>query len=121
MVAQLRAAADRRRSNRLAFEAAVSEARSSAASLAPLSEAALGVELRSLLARTPSSEQDLLRLEAELFVLGERISASSMGVPEFVWHFLSDADIRFKDSAYSQMQNAEVLAYANKLGESGGR
>jgi len=29
-------------------------------------------------------------------------------VPHFVWHYLSDADIRFKDQKYAQLQREEI-------------
>lgn len=40
-----------------------------------------------------------------------------LGVPHFLWHYLSDADIRMKDEEYAEMQNRRVidlLAYLNR-------
>lgn len=31
-----------------------------------------------------------------------------MGAPHFVWHYLSDADIRMKDEVYTKMQNQRI-------------
>jgi len=30
-------------------------------------------------------------------------------VPHFVWHYLSDADIRLKDEEYAKIQNKDIL------------
>jgi hypothetical protein len=37
-------------------------------------------------------------------------------VPEAVWHFLSDADIRFKDPKYADMQLAAIASVLEKWG-----
>jgi hypothetical protein len=35
--------------------------------------------------------------------------------PEIVWHYLSDGDIRFKDSEYGQTQTKSLLAAIERL------
>ena len=35
-------------------------------------------------------------------------------VPEAVWHFLSDVDIRFKDPSYATVQLAEISSVLDK-------
>jgi hypothetical protein len=40
-------------------------------------------------------------------------------VPETIWHFLSDADIRFKDEAYAQLQLTDVRRELDEWGSSG--
>ena len=62
--------------------------------------------LQALAARDPVSREDLVQLEAESFLLAEQIRQSPVchKTPEIVWHFLSDADIRFKDEEYKRWQ-----------------
>ena len=57
--------------------------------------------------RDPATQEELVKLQDECLSLGEHIrSTPSLGaeVPESVWHFLSDSDIRFKDPAYAKAQ-----------------
>lgn len=44
-------------------------------------------------------------------------SAGGLGpfVPELIWHYLADADIRAKDSAYREQQDAFVRAFVTLL------
>jgi len=62
--------------------------------------------LQALAARDPVTREDLVQLEAESFLLAEQIRQSAVcnETPEIVWHFLSDADIRFKDEEYKRSQ-----------------
>lgn len=62
--------------------------------------------LQALAQREPRTKEELVRVEAESFVLGERIKKNPAlhDIPHDIWHFLSDADIRFKDSRYRAAQ-----------------
>ena len=67
----------------------------------------LGNALRCLNEFVPCSKAELKqwyeqarRLEAEHLKGGE----DYLDVPNFVWHYLSDADIRMKDEIYAEMQ-----------------
>jgi hypothetical protein len=67
--------------------------------------------LRTLAARDPRTQEELTQLEAESFVLGERIQKSALcnETPEIVWHFLADADIRFRDAEYKRSQCQDLI------------
>ena len=89
-----------------AFDRAVTRLRAREQPSAPLSRAAVVAALRAIAAKKPGTREELTDLEAEAFVLGERIQGSRVcdDLPHVVWHFLSDADIRFKDEQYREMQ-----------------
>jgi hypothetical protein len=36
-------------------------------------------------------------------------------LPHFVWHYLADADIRFKDKSYRRSQDAEIAEIIKEL------
>ncbi len=36
-------------------------------------------------------------------------------LPHFVWHYLSDADIRFKDKGYKQKQDVEIASIIQEI------
>jgi len=57
--------------------------------------------------------EELATLEAELFVLGERVQASKLEVEEYFWHWLSDADLRHRDSDLAARQRQDILAWAD--------
>jgi hypothetical protein len=56
--------------------------------------------------RAPKTREELSALEMESVELALHIQkrTSLHDVPEHVWHFLSDADIRFKSLDYAQVQ-----------------
>jgi hypothetical protein len=62
--------------------------------------------IRRLADRVPQTREDLSALEAESVELALHIQKRTAlhDVPEHVWHFLSDADVRFKDPEYAQVQ-----------------
>jgi hypothetical protein len=63
--------------------------------------------LRHLAAREPADLEDLHALVDECIALKLHIGASpslANSTPESVWHFLSDADIRFRDPRYARDQ-----------------
>jgi acyl-CoA reductase-like NAD-dependent aldehyde dehydrogenase len=62
--------------------------------------------IQRLADRAPRTREELSALEMESVELALHIQkrTSLHDVPEHVWHFLSDADIRFKDPEYAQVQ-----------------
>lgn len=68
--------------------------------------------LRELAAQRPASAEELARMERGSLLLRLHIQSHSLGtnMPEVVWHFLSDADIRYKSSGYRDTQTAELLS-----------
>jgi len=62
--------------------------------------------LQAIATREPKTKEELAQVEAESYVLGERIKMTPAlhNVPHDLWHFLSDADIRFKDPRYRKTQ-----------------
>lgn len=67
----------------------------------------LGQKLRRLFDRPVENAADLTEWYELAHELRMHISANgelSNAVPHFVWHFLSDADIRFKEPKYDAMQ-----------------
>lgn len=62
--------------------------------------------IRALAARTPQSRAEMKALEADSVTLALHIQKNTQlhDVPEAVWHFLFDADIRFKDPRYAELQ-----------------
>ena len=78
----------------------------------PASLGELVASLRLLAAREPHTNDDLRALERECMSLALNTQRSSLcnRVPEIVWHFLSDADIRFRDVEYARVQTASLLA-----------
>ena len=67
----------------------------------------LGEGLAALSAFVPSSEYELNQWydQAQQLIDGP---LKVIGVPHFLWHYLSDADIRMKDEEYAEMQNGRV-------------
>lgn len=76
----------------------------------------LANDLRRLAVRVVRNPDDLKDWYAEAQVVQGKLmgdASVTMGMSDFVWHYLSDADIRLKDSRYAQDQNArlaEVIA-----------
>jgi hypothetical protein len=79
----------------------------------PTSPHELVAVLRRLAAREPSDAQELNTLADECTSLMRHISAMpslANRIPESVWHFLSDADILFKDSRYAKTQLSGLMS-----------
>lgn len=95
-----------------AFESTVNRVRARSGSDTPVDKPTVIGALRAIAERRPSTSEELAELEAESVVLGERIRTSGISddVPHFVWHFLSDADVRFKDEKYRDWQLGELEA-----------
>lgn len=74
--------------------------------------------LRMLLESEPTSAEQVSawyrRAEALKCVL--QSSASEMNVPHVIWHYLDDADIRFRDRVYAEEQ---ILAVEKSIEEWG--
>ena len=73
--------------------------------------------LRRLADRAPASRDELRTLQGEFAELAAHISVTpslANSTPEAVWHFLSDADIRFKDPAYAK---AQLVGYLSALAQ----
>ncbi len=69
-------------------------------------------ELRALFIRDPRTKPDLRAWENDSIALWRRIRSSYRvevcdRMDEVAWHYLSDADLRVKDSEYAEMQRAE--------------
>ena len=73
-------------------------------------------ELEESVTRESATEAELAQLEAELFVLGERIQLSHIcdDLPEFVWHFLSDADIRLRNLSMQSISEKVLVLSLSK-------
>lgn len=76
--------------------------------------ARLAKELAHLVDFVPATKDELNKWYDQARRLHE--SGLLLGAPHFLWHYLSDADIRMKDEVYAEMQNQRVnnlLAYLN--------
>ena len=84
---------------------------------APMSAEDCVREIEGFAAREPATKTELIQLEAELLVFGERIKSSSISniVPHFLWHFLADADIRFKDPEYAAGQRERLRVCIDQI------
>ncbi|HEY2624810.1 MAG TPA: hypothetical protein VGI53_15300 [Dyella sp.] len=67
--------------------------------------------LRELAGRKPGNEDELAHLQRGSLLLALHIQGSSglgTNMPDVAWHFLSDADIRYKSPEYGHAQIAEL-------------
>ena len=78
----------------------------------PASVADLVAHLRVIATRGPRTREELRALERECVSLAFHVQRSAVcgAVPEIVWHFLSDADIRYKDPEYARSQIASLIS-----------
>jgi hypothetical protein len=76
-----------------------------------ITKPALIALLRSMADEAPSSTEGLKALEEKAWELWQRVKASPAvyDAPPEVWHFLSDADIRYKDPRYHALQRERLL------------
>jgi hypothetical protein len=77
----------------------------------------IGEALAALVDFVPSSKFELKDWydQAQQFK-DDHIIYPNKGVPHFLWHYLSDADIRMKDEKYAEMQDGRIkvlLQYLN--------
>lgn len=86
----------------------------------PESMASLVAALRELARWTPADKAGLAALENDTLLLRRHIQHTPVfgDVPETVWHFLDDADIRFKDRDYAALQLADLARCLSRM-ESG--
>ena|SRR6187402_2191260 len=82
----------------------------------PTSREEVIAAVRGLVAHRPTSRSEAAALERESVALALHIQKHTPlhDVPEAVWHFLSDVDIRFKDPRYATAQLAEITAVLDK-------
>jgi hypothetical protein len=81
--------------------------------LNPTNQTELAAIVQQLAATRPISREELSDLQTRCMSLSRYLATSApkdLEVPEILWHFLSDADIRFKDPAYAESQIAGLLA-----------
>lgn len=73
--------------------------------------------LEKLLALKVEDKQSLKTWYELAYRTEEHIYANNLHdvIPEFIIHYLSDADIRLKDSEYSMSQNSEMKMIIEKL------
>jgi hypothetical protein len=79
---------------------------------APTTKPQLISALRMLGMRQPATREELSALEADCIELSQVISRMAWAscMPESIWHYLSDADVRFKDPTYADAQQAQFAA-----------
>jgi hypothetical protein len=82
----------------------------------PTSRADVVAAVRDLAARKPVTREDMSTLARESAALALHIQKRTAlhDVPEAVWHFLSDADVRFRDPKYAETQLAEIASILEK-------
>ena len=82
----------------------------------PTSREEVIAAVRGLAAHRPTSRSEVAVLERESVALAVHLQkhTSLQDVPEAVWHFLSDVDVRFKDPGYAKVQLAEIAAVLDK-------
>ena len=71
----------------------------------------LGTALEELRAFSVGSKQDVTLWYELARALEDRLVAPgglSREVPSFLWHYLADADVRFKDVKYAELQNRQM-------------
>lgn len=82
----------------------------------------LGNALEALVNTKVENRSDLEKWYVEAQQVRQQIISNpklSNVVPHLVWHYLSDADIRFKDQKYAQLQQEEIdrIVLALKRGQ----
>lgn len=78
----------------------------------------LASDLRELSAHAVGSHDDLKGWYAHAQAVQAKLmqdASVSMGMSDFIWHYLSDADIRFKDRGYAQEQEARLFEVIAEL------
>jgi hypothetical protein len=76
----------------------------------PTSKGEVIAAIQKLAGSAPQSRHELSILERESLDLALHIQKRTAlhDIPELVWHFVADADVRFKDPAYAEMQLAQL-------------
>ena len=76
----------------------------------------LAEALTSLLDLVPETRDDLQHWYDEAQLILESPDLLK-GAPHFLWHYLSDADIRMKSPEYAEMQNRRINLLIERLKE----
>ena len=74
--------------------------------------------LKEIAQTNPTDKVELRQLENRCVALSRYLSKNrklGFEIDEWVWHFLSDADIRFKDPRYAEQQLAAFRAQVDEL------
>jgi hypothetical protein len=68
--------------------------------------------LRRIASSNPNSHEKLCELQNDCAALIRTIKSLGLadGCPHVIWHYLADADIRFKDFDYARQQQAQFVA-----------
>lgn len=81
----------------------------------------IAADLRELSQMPLNTDSDLgaccVRADKIQLQLETQDKAMTDTLPHFVWHYLSDADIRFKDKRYKLSQDAELAGIIQELEE----
>jgi hypothetical protein len=79
---------------------------------APTTKAELVDALRQIAALRPTDKASMRLAAKDAAALAIHVQKHMKGleVPEIVWHFLSDVDIRWKDPKYAAIQLAQLDA-----------
>lgn len=87
----------------------------------PYTKIELAHALQAIRDKAVFSKKDLEEWYEQASEIHKRIAVtkeSDIGkIPEFIWHYLSDADIRMKDSRYLEIQDKgikEIIALLSK-------
>ena len=69
-------------------------------------------KLHDIASRSPKTKEEMQLVEAECIELMQQIKNLNLGntCPDEVWHYLTDADIRFKDPEYAKYQLIKYLS-----------
>lgn len=83
----------------------------------PGTKTELAAYLRTLAARAPVTRPELFALERDCVSLALHLqnSRAISDIPEVVWHFLSDPDVRFKSPEYAQDQLAALASALEEM------
>lgn len=77
----------------------------------------VGRNLLKLVESDPTSKSELdgwYLIAADLYKVLQTLVAQGVDVPEIIFHYLSDADIRVKDSVYGSAQLLQVRNLADQ-------
>ena len=78
----------------------------------------LASDLRALAAWPVRSRTDLEGWYAQAKIVTDTLmkdASVTMGMSDFIWHYLADADIRLKDPLYAEEQNARLAEFIAEL------
>ena len=73
------------------------------------------IKLAELLSTNVQTKTDLEQWYARAHSVDHLATSSSVELPHLVWHYLADADIRFREHQYGQEQIAAVKLFIESL------